>query len=579
MTDAPSRGRSAHVDTFARDRLPPRAAQPDYVFDLPELQFPPQLNCGAALLDRAIERGWGERACIAAPGVRWTYAELQRHADAVAHVLVAEMGVRPGERVLLRAPNNPMLAACWFGVMKAGAIAVATMPLLRARELGQVVAKAQIRHALCDRGLAEELALARPGCPTLAQVRHFNDASAEGLEAAMARHARPFAAVDTAADDICLLAFTSGTTGQPKATMHFHRDVMAICACWPPHVLRAQPDDVFIGSPPLGFTFGLGGLLLFPLSVGASTVLLEKPTVPLLLDAIAEHRATVLFTAPTTYRAIAAQARERRLPAPLGGPLRKCVAAGEALPAATRTLWKDATGIEIIDGIGSTEMLHIFISADEEHARGGATGRPVPGYQACILDANDEPVARGIVGRLAVRGPTGCRYLDDPRQANYVRRGWNVTGDAYLEDEHGYFRYQARTDDMIISAGYNIAAPEVEAALLEHPAVAECAVIGVPDDDRGQIVKAFVVPRAGHAADAELGRALQEFVKATIAPYKYPRAVEFRGELPRTATGKLQRFRLKPGVDAGPGAGEGATGIPPAVSETTAIDPSSGKPP
>ena len=541
----PSRGQTAHVDTFTRDHLPPIEQQPVYVFDLPELQFPPQLNCGVELLDKAIARGWGDRPCIVGPSLRWTYADLLRKADAIAHVLVDEMGVRTGQRVLLRAPNNPMLAACWFGVMKAGAIAVATMPLLRAKELRQVVAKAQVTHALCDLSLAEELRLALPQCPTLHELRLFNDASPAGLEAAMARHTTPFQAVDTAADDTCLLAFTSGTTGEPKATMHFHRDVMAICACWPPHVLRADADDVFIGSPPLGFTFGLGGLLLFPLSIGASTVLLEKATPPVLLDAIPAYGATVLFTAPTTYRAIADQARERKLSAPLGGTLRKCVAAGEALPAATRQQWKDATGIEIIDGIGSTEMLHIFISADEDHARGGATGTAVPGYQACILGPDDRPLPRGVVGRLAVRGPTGCRYLDDARQAQYVRAGWNLTGDAYLQDEDGYFRYQARTDDMIISAGYNIAAPEVEAVLLEHAAVAECAVIGVPDEERGQIVKAFVVLRAGHAPDTTTVRLLQDYVKRAVAPYKYPRSIEFVADLPRTATGKLQRFRLK----------------------------------
>ena len=540
-----TRGRTAHVDTFTRDHLPPLEQQPVYLFDLPELQFPPQLNCAVELLDKAVERGWGGRPCIVGPGVRWTYADLQRHADAIAHVLVEDMGVRPGQRVLLRAPNNPMLAACWFGVMKTGAVAVATMPLLRAKELRQVVAKAQVTHALCDRQLAEELQLAQPHCPTLTQVRLFNDASPDSLEAAMARHARPFQAVDTAADDTCLLAFTSGTTGEPKATMHFHQDVMAICLCWPRHVLRAEADDVFIGSPPLGFTFGLGGLLLFPLSIGASTVLLEKATPPLLLEAIPAYGATVLFTAPTTYRAIAEQARERKLSAPLGGTLRKCVSAGEALPAATRVQWKAATGLEAIDGIGSTEMLHIFISADEQHARPGATGTPVPGYQACILDPEGNPLPRGAVGRLAVRGPTGCRYLDDPRQAQYVHDGWNVTGDAYLEDEDGYFRYQARTDDMIISAGYNIAAPEVETVLLEHAAVAECAVIGVPDDERGQIVKAFVVLRAGHAPDAATVKTLQDYVKRSVAPYKYPRAIEFVPDLPRTATGKLQRFRLK----------------------------------
>ncbi len=541
-----ARGKTAHIDTFARDRLPARDQQPEYVFDLPELQFPPQLNCAAELLDRAVARGWGDRPCIVAPGLRWTYAELQRKVDAIAHVLVDDMGLVTGQRVLLRAPNNPMLAACWFAVVKAGAVAVATMPLLRSRELKKVIEKAQATHALCDRSLAGELELARVAGSPLAQVRLFNDDSPDGLEAAMARHATPFQPVDTAADDTCLFAFTSGTTGEPKATMHFHQDIMAICACWPPHVLRAQADDVFIGSPPLGFTFGLGGLLLFPLSIGASTVLLEKATPPVLVDAIAEYRATVLFTAPTTYRAIAEPARARQLSLSLGGTLRKCVAAGEALPAATRRQWQEATAIEIIDGIGSTEMLHIFISADEAHARGGATGMAVPGYQACILGADGEPLPRGQVGRLAVRGPTGCRYLDDARQAQYVYRGWNLTGDAYLQDDDGYFRYQARTDDMIISAGYNIAAPEVETVLLEHAAVAECAVIGQPDDERGQIVKAFVVLRAGHVGDLAMVRALQDFVKAGAAPYKYPRAIEFRTELPRTATGKLQRFRLKP---------------------------------
>ncbi len=541
----PSRGKTAHVDTFTRDHLPPIEQQPVYLFDLPELQFPEQLNCAAELLDHAIARGWGERPCIVAPGIRWTYAELQLKAHAIAHVLVEEMGVRSGQRVLLRAPNNPMLAACWFGVMKTGAVAVATMPLLRAKELKQVIAKAQVTHALCDRSLVEELELARPHCPTLREIRLFNDATSHGLESAMARYPAPFATVDTAADDTCLLAFTSGTTGEPKATMHFHRDVMAICACWPRHVLRAEADDIFIGTPPLGFTFGLGGLLLFPMSIGASTVLLEKAAAPLLLDAIADYGATVLFTAPTTYRAIAEQARERRLSVALGGTLRKCVSAGEALPAATRIQWKAATGLEAIDGIGSTEMLHIFVSADEGHVRPGATGTAVPGYQACILDADGTPAPCGVVGRLAVRGPTGCRYLDDPRQTHYVHAGWNLTGDAYLQDKDGYFRYQARTDDMIISSGYNIAGPEVETTLLEHAAVAECAVVGVPDDERGQIVKAFVVLRTGFAADAAMVRTLQDHVKNAVAPYKYPRAVEFVGELPRTATGKLQRFRLK----------------------------------
>ena len=445
---------TAHVDTFARDNLPPASEQPEFLFDLPELQFPPQLNCATELLDRHVAQGRGGRVCIRAPGVSWTYAELQEKANRIAHVLVRDMGLVPGNRVLLRAPNNPMLAACWFAVMKAGGIAVGSMPLLRARELKTIIDKAQVTHALCDAALADELREAAAACPGLRQLRHFNSSAPDSLEAAMQRQGATFANVDTAADDTCLLAFTSGTTGVPKATMHFHRDLMAACACWPPHVLRPQPDDVFIGSPPLAFTFGLGGLLLFPLAVGASTVLLEKAAPPQLLEAIAQFGATVLFTAPTTYRTLAARGPELRSTA-----LRKCVSAGEALPASTRALWKEATGIEIIDGIGATEMLHIFISADEANARPGATGKVVPGYQARVVDEDGGELAPGTIGRLAVKGPTGCRYLADARQTSYVKNGWNYTGDAYLMDADGYFHYHARTDDMIISAGYNIASP------------------------------------------------------------------------------------------------------------------------
>ena len=531
---------SAHLDTFARDNLPPVDRQPEYVFDLPALQFPEQLNCATELLDRSVASGWAERLCLKAPGIRWTYAELQRQANRIAHVLVRDRGLVPGNRVLLRAPNNPMMVACWFAVMKAGGVAVATMPLLRARELTQMIVKAEITHALCDARIAAELELARSACPTLVAVEYFNGGQRDGLEAAMARQSDVFESVPTAADDTCLIAFTSGTTGEPKGTMHFHRDVMAICACWPPHVLRPRPDDIFIGSPPLAFTFGLGGLVLFPMSVGASAVLLEKASPPQLVEAIRAYGATTLFTAPTSYRAMAAHGEALR-----ATPLRQCVSAGEALPAATRTLWRDATGIELIDGIGATEMLHIFISADEANARPGATGKPVPGYQARVVDDAGVPLPAGQVGQLAVKGPTGCRYLADARQAQYVQDGWNLTGDAYVVDTDGYFYYSARTDDMIVSAGYNIASPEVEAALLLHPSVAECGVIGVADSERGQIVKAFVVLRPGHAADAQHTLALQDFVKQTIAPYKYPRAIEYRSELPRTETGKLQRFRLR----------------------------------
>jgi 2-aminobenzoate-CoA ligase len=530
---------TAHVDTFARDNLPPQEDQPSYLFELPELQFPPQLNCATELLDRHVSEGRGERLCIRAPGLSWTYADLQEKANRIANVLVGEMGLVPGQRVLLRAPNNPMLAACWFAVMKAGGIAVATMPLLRAKELKAIVEISQATHALCDAALAEELRLTLPDTPQLRHIRHFNDAGPDGLEAAMARVSPEFQNIDTAADDTCLFGFTSGTTGVPKATMHFHRDVMAVCHCWPPHMLRPTPDDVFIGSPPLAFTFGLGGLLLFPMAVGASTVLLEKASPPQLLEGIQTFGATVLFTAPTSYRTLATRNVELRRT-----PLRKCVSAGEALPASTRALWKEATGIELIDGIGATELLHIFISHDEASARPGATGKPVPGYRAKVVDDAGQEVPPGTVGKLAVQGPTGCRYLNDKRQKNYVKDGWNLTGDAYVMDADGYFFYQARTDDMIISAGYNIAAPEVEDALMGHPAVAECAVIGVPDEERGQIVKAYVVLRPGQTGDASMVKTLQDFVKQAVAPYKYPRAIEFTDRLPRTQTGKLQRFKL-----------------------------------
>jgi 2-aminobenzoate-CoA ligase len=537
-------GVSAHVDTFAADHLPPRDQWPEFRFDLPELQFPARLNCAAELLDRAVAEGRGDRLCVQGmvrgQWVRWTYAELQAQANRIANVLMNGMGLVPGNRVLLRGGNSPLLAACWFAVVKAGGIAVGTMPLLRAKELAQIITKARVSHALCDARLAAELTGARPNGEALREIALFNTESADGLDVRAAAQPDTFATVDTAADDTCLIAFTSGTTGMPKGTMHFHRDVMAACACWPPHVLRANADDRFIGSPPLAFTFGLGGLLLFPMSIGASTILLERATPDVLPAAIAEHRATVCFTAPTSYRAMAATVAAHDL-----SSLRKCVSAGEALPAATRKLWKDTTGIEMIDGIGSTELLHIFISHDEAHAKPGATGIAVPGYTACVVDDDLNPLPPGRVGRLAVKGPTGCRYLADDRQRHYVQGGWNLTGDAYLQDADGFFVYQARTDDMIISGGYNIAGPEVESVLLAHPKVAECGVIGWPDEERGQIVKAYVVLRAGHQPSDALVRELQDFVKAEVAPYKYPRAIEFRDTLPRTETGKLQRFRLR----------------------------------
>ena len=532
---------TAHVDTFARDHLPPREQWPEFVYDLPELQYPDRINAATALLDGAIANGWGQRVAVRAPGgLRWTYADLLAQANRIARVLVEDLGVVPGNRVLLRGPNNPQMAASWFAVLKAGGIAVTTMPLLRARELTEIVTKAQVSHALCDARLVDELAAARLACPTLRTVALFGTPVPGSIDVLAAGKPATFDDVATAADDTALIAFTSGTTGTPKGTMHFHRDVLASCDCWPRSTLKCAMADVFTGSPPLAFTFGLGGLLLFPLRAGATALLLERASPEVLLPAIAEHQVTILVTAPTSYRAMAALAHTHDLTS-----LRKCVSAGEALPAATRALWKEATGIEIIDGLGATEMLHIFISHDEASARPGATGKPVPGYRACVMDEAGRALPPGEVGRLAVKGPTGCRYLADDRQLQYVKDGWNYTGDAYLVDADGYFVYQARTDDMIVSAGYNIGGPEVEGALLLHPAVAECGVVGVPDDERGQIVKAFVTLKPGHTGDAAMVKALQDFVKATIAPYKYPRSIEFMAALPRTETGKLQRFRLR----------------------------------
>lgn len=534
---------TAHTDPFARNHLPPSDQQPVYLFDLPELQFPEQMNCATELLDRRIHLGQGDRLCIRSSQVSWTYADLFDKANRIANVLVHSMGVVPGNRVLLHGPNNPMMVACWFAIVKVGAIAVATMPMLRAKELKAVIEKAEICHVLCDASLSGEMRNVAMQCPTLKNIQHYNYDGPDSLEAAMERQSGVFTNVNTAADDTCIIAFTSGTTGIPKATMHFHRDVMAVCACWSHHVLRPSADDVFMGSPPLAFTFGLGGLVLFPMSVGASTVLLEKAGPPQLLEAIEEYGATVLFTAPTTYRTLAPRGVDLRKTA-----LKHCISAGEALPASTRALWRDATGIELIDGIGATEMLHIFISADAAHAKPGATGTVIPGYQACIMDDAGNTLPAGQIGKLAVRGPTGCRYLADERQKTYVRFGWNFTGDTYLMDDDGYFFYQARTDDMIVSAGYNIAGPEVEEALMLHPAVAECAVIGSADEERGQLVHAYVALRPGHTSGSAMTQQLQDFVKAQIAPYKYPRAITFVAALPRTQTGKLQRFKLRENV-------------------------------
>jgi len=543
---------SSHVDGFARAHLPPPGEWPDFLFDLPALRYPPRLNCAHALLDAALARGWGERTALIGAREHLTYAELARRVDRIAHVLRHDLGLVPGNRVLLRGANCPAMAACILGVFKAGCIAVPTMPLLRARELGAIADKAQVNAVLCAAELRSELDALGEGLAGRGPVLLFDvdgqapgaaSAAAPALEHLMARHDAPFAAVDTAQDDVCLISFTSGTTGIPKGTLHFHRDVLAICDCFPVHTLQAQSSDIFIGTPPLAFTFGLGGLLLFPLRVGAAGVVIEKLTPETLLAAIARHRATVCFTAPTFYRQMAQSAQ---LSAGLDlSSLTRSVSAGEALPLATREAWQAATGLAMIDGIGATEMLHIFVSAAGAEIRPGATGKPVPGYQACVLGEDGQPLGPGVIGRLAVKGPTGCRYLADPRQRDYVQHGWNLTGDAYEMDGDGYFYYRSRLDDMIISAGYNIAGVEVEEALLRHATVAECAVIGRPDAERGQVVEAHVVLKAGQAPNEALVLELQAFVKCQIAPYKYPRRIVFRAALPRTETGKLQRFKLR----------------------------------
>jgi 2-aminobenzoate-CoA ligase len=533
--------RSAHVDTFARDNLPARGQWPEFLFKLPELNYPDRLNCVSAFVDDWVAAGEGARDCLISPTERLSYGDLAERVNRIANVLTRDLGVVPGNRVLLRGPNSPMMVAAYFAVIKAGAVVVATMPLLRAKEIAFPLTKAEIRLALCDIRLADEMEKARSLAPGLERIVYWGSGAADSLEAMMKKDGyERFAACDTASDDVCLIAFTSGTTGVPKGTMHFHRDMLAICDTFGKYVLRADRDDRLIGSPPIAFTFGLGGLVLFPLRVGATTILLERASPDDLLPAIANLRATICFTAPTAFRAMLGKLANFDL-----SSLRKCVSAGETLPAATFEAWAAATGIRIIDGLGSTEMLHIFIGSREEDMRPGATGKPVPGYEARVIDEAGRETPTGTPGRLAVRGPTGCRYLGDKRQCEYVQNGWNVTGDTYIKDADGYFRYQARSDDMIISAGYNIAGPEVETVLLTHPAVAECGVVGQPDDERGQIVKAYVVLNQGFAPDAALTRTLQDYVKAAVAPYKYPRAVDYVPNLPRTETGKLQRFELR----------------------------------
>lgn len=533
---------SAQTDRFVHDRLPPPQQWPTLRHDLPELQLPPQCNLVTELLDKAADKGWADRPLLRSERITLSYADVKDRVDRIAQVLTEDLNLIPGNRVLLRGGNSIGMALAWLAVVKAGLVAVATMPLLRAKELGEIIAKAQPTVALCDATLLAELQAAQQTHPVLHTIVPFNLMNEPGsLAVRSAQKDGRFTACPTSADDIALLAFTSGTTGTPKAAVHTHRDVLAACEAWPRHVLKATPDDIVVGSPPLAFTFGLGGLLVFPMWAGASIYFPDIPYTPeAMVLRIRDVGATICYTAPTFYRQMAPFAKQHGLPS-----LRICVSAGEALPDATRQLWKDATGIEMLDGIGATEMFHIFISAAGTDVRRGAVGKVVPGYTAKVVDDQGHEVPRGTVGKLAVIGPTGCKYLDDARQTRYVRDGWNYPGDAFVQDTDGYFFYQARDDDMIITAGYNVGGPEVEDALLQHPAVAECGVIGRPDAERGMIVKAFCVLKPGHAGDAALVKALQDHVKATLAPYKYPREIEFMASLPRTETGKLQRFKLR----------------------------------
>jgi len=531
---------SSTVDTFVRDRLPPPDAQPEFRFNRPELVYPDQLNAAVELLDRAVAEGEGDRVAVRNDAGSWTYGELKALSDAIAGVLVHEQGLIPGQRVLLRGPNTMMLFASWFAVLKAGGVVVTTMPMLREGEISAILRRAEVSHAIVDARSRADYDAAVAEAPAPALLTYNGDLGGGELETRLeGQRGRGFAPVATSRDDPAIIAFTSGTTGQPKGCVHLHRDILACADSFARHVLRPEPGDVHAGSPPIAFTFGLGGLLIFPFRFRGTAVPIERPGTEALLDAVERHGVTTLYTAPTAYKAMLGQLEGRDL-----GRLKTCVSAGEHLPAATWEAWRERTGLRIVDGIGATEMMHIFISASGDDIRPGATGKVVPGYEACVLDEAGAPLSEGV-GRLAVKGPTGCRYLDDARQADYVQGGWNLTGDTYRLDTDGYFWFVARSDDMIISGGYNIAAPEVEAALYAHPAVVECAVVGAPDPQRGSVVKAFVVPAAGHAPGPELARALQDHVKQRIAPYKYPREVEFVDRLPRTLTGKLQRYVLR----------------------------------
>ena len=533
---------SAQTDRFVHARLPPPEQLPRLVYPFPELMIPDQANLVEVLFRKAIRDGHAERPFLRSDRMTLSYADALERVNRISQLLSEDFALVPGNRVLLRGGNSIGMALAWLGVVNAGLVAVATMPLLRAKELGEIIEKAQAVLALCDSALLEELETAKAQTTTLGTIVPFNLMNEPGSLAVLSASKNGnFSPCKVLADDIALIAFTSGTTGKPKAAVHTHRDVLAACEAWPRHVLKARPDDLVMGSPPLAFTFGLGGLLIFPMWAGASVYYPSAAYTPeSMVKLIDQGQASIIYTAPTFYRQMAAFAGQHGLPR-----LRLCVSAGESLPDATRQLWKDATGIEIMDGIGATEMFHIFISSAGENVRRGAIGQVVPGYTAKVVDEDGLELPPGTIGRLAVIGPTGCRYLDDARQASYVKDGWNYPGDVFMQDADGYFFYQARADDLIITAGYNVAGPEVEQALLGHPAVAECGVVGLPDSERGMIVKAFVVLKPSEPGDEAMVAALQEHVKARLAPYKYPRQIEFLGKLPRTETGKLQRFKLR----------------------------------
>jgi len=533
---------SAQTDRYVHDRLPPREQWPEFRYDLPELRVAEQANLVTTLFDAARANGWSNRLLLRAPGETYTYAEAEAQVGRMAEMLIKDFKLETGNRVLLRGGNSIGMALAWLAVVKAGLIVVPTMPLLRAVELNKVIDKAQPALALCEVSLLKEMVLASQDAKGKLPILAFGDARREdGMEQRAARHSADYAGCATAADDVALLAFTSGTTGVPKAVITTHRDILAACNAWPRHVLRATPDDIVTGSPPLAFTFGTGGLLIFPMWAGASVYYPDVRFSPeTMVRKMRDNGITICYTAPTFYRQMAPYAKALGIPS-----LRICVSAGEALPDATRQLWKEATGIEMLDGIGGTEMWHIYVSSAGADVRPGSIGKVVPGYQARVVDENDHEVPRGTIGRLAVIGPTGCRYMDDERQAQYVSNGWNHPGDSFTQDEDGYFHYQARDDDMIVTAGYNVGGPEVEDCLLTHPAVAECGVIGKPDAVRGMIIKAFVLLRTGHIGNEAMAEQLQEYVKKSIAPYKYPREIEFVTALPRTETGKLQRFKLR----------------------------------